>query len=90
MTPAARASDEFTGATVHVAQFNDRLVEAGRRAGSRYLDGYETFVARVISVQQELARQSGSGAVRSIVATQANLTRQVTSAYTSAARKLIS
>ena len=90
MTTGGNVKGEFTAVTTQVTQFNDRLLEARRRAGSRYLDGYETFVERVISVQQELARQAGSGAVRSIVATQAHLTRQVTSAYTAAARKLIS
>ena len=90
MTPAAKASDEFTGATAHAAELNERLVEAGRRAGSRYLDSYETFVERVITAQQKFAKQSGSDTVRSILEKQGDMTRQVTSAYTSAARKLIS
>ena len=65
-------------------------IEAGRRAGSRYLDGYDRFVDRVISVQHKLAMQSRNDALRSIVDKQTDVTRQVTSAYTSAARKLIS
>jgi hypothetical protein len=43
----------------------------------------------VIAVQEKLARQAEHDVVRSMVETQADLTRQVTSAYTSAARKLI-
>ena len=90
MTRAGKVTDEFAGAPAHVAQMNERLVEASRGAGSRYLASHQRFVERVISVQQQLAKQSGNNAVKSIVDTQADLTRQVTSAYTSAARKLIS
>jgi hypothetical protein len=68
---------------------NERLLEAGRRAGSGYLDGYERFVGRVIRAQQKLAKQSSKNAVKVIVHTQADLTHQLTSASTSAARKLI-
>jgi hypothetical protein len=66
------------------------LVEAGRQASSRYLDGYEKFVKHVIAAQQKLAKQSQNDAVKSIVDTQAELTRQVTSTYAPAARRLIS
>jgi hypothetical protein len=65
-------------------------MEAGKRAGTQYLDSYQLFVDRVISVQQKLAERSGSEAVRSIVTTQTDLARRVTSTYTSAARRLIS
>jgi hypothetical protein len=90
MTHADKATDRLTGAKAHVAQANERLVEAGRHAGSRYLGSYEKLVGRVITAQQKLARQSRNDAVKSIVDTQVDVTRQVTSAYTSAARKLIS
>ncbi len=62
-----------------------RPIEAGRRNGSRY----DRILDHVISVQHKLAAQSKNDALRSIVDTQADLTRQVTSAY-STARKLIS
>jgi hypothetical protein len=68
---------------------NDRPREAGRRVGSCYLDGYERFVGRVIRAQQKLAKQSSRDAVKVIVDTQAGLTRGLSSAYTSAARRLV-
>ena len=68
----------------------ERLVDVGRRASNRYLDNYETLLERVISIQQKLAEQSRNDAISSLVTAQTNLTRQVSTAYTSAARKLIS
>ena len=54
-----------------------RASDQRKRAGSGYLDGYEKFVGRVIAAQQRLAKQSKNHALRSIVETQAGLTRQV-------------
>jgi hypothetical protein len=66
-------------------------VPAGLAEGGLQMtrDGYEKLVRHVIAVQQKLGKQSKNHAVKSIVETQTGLTRRVTSAYTSAARKLI-
>lgn len=72
-----------------VTQLNERLVEAGKRAGNLYLDSYDKFVESATSFQQKLGEQSKNDAVKSVVATQVDLTRQFASAYTSAARELI-
>jgi len=66
------------------------MTPAARRAGSRYLNSYDKLVERVISVQSKLAERSKGDAMQSLVQTQVGLTRQVSSAYSSAARKLIS
>ncbi len=68
---------------------NGRLVTAGRRAGTLYLDNYEKLVGNVTSLQQKLADQSRSEAVRAVVALEVDLTKQVANVYTSTARHLI-
>jgi hypothetical protein len=73
-----------------VAAFNANVVKAGRRAGSRYLDGCDRLVENVISIQQKLADRSKSEAIKTLTATEADVTRQLTSSYTAAARALIS
>ena len=89
MATSAKPTRARAGATPRTSRVNDRLVDAGRRAGYRYLDSYETFVDRVISVQQKLAAQSRNDALKSLVTAQTELERQMASAYASAARKLI-
>jgi hypothetical protein len=69
--------------------FNERFVEVGKRAANLCLDSYDRLVEGVTSFQQKLAEQSHSEAVKSVVATQVDMTRELASAYTSAARELI-
>lgn len=90
MATATKNNHGFEASEERVTQLNERLVEAGKHAGNLYLDGYDKFVESATSFQQKLAEQSKNEAVKSVVATQVDLTRQFASAYTSAARELIS
>lgn len=90
MGPAPKNPRRPARATAKAVRPDERILEAGKRAGSRYLDDYERLVERVITVQQRLAEQSNSDAVKSIVGAQGELTRRMASAYSSTARKLIS
>jgi hypothetical protein len=90
MATATRTPKNLNDATDQVVQANERFVEAGKRAGKLYLDSYDQLVEGVTSFQQKLVEQSQNDAVKSVVATQVDVTRQLASAYTSAARELIS
>jgi hypothetical protein len=89
MATATRTPKNLNHATDQVVQANERFVEAGKRAGKLYLDRYDELVEGVTSFQQKLAEQSQNDAVQSVVATHVGVTRQLSSAYTSAARELI-
>jgi hypothetical protein len=89
MATATKTNRSITDAADQIGQVNERLAEAGKRAGKLYLDGYEKFVEDVTSFQQEFAEQSQNDAVKSAIATQVDTTRQMASAYTSAVRELI-
>ena len=89
MATAPKTHHDLNGASEQVTQLNERLVEAGKRAGNLYLDSYDSFVESATSFQQKLGEQSKNDAVKSVVGTQVDLTRQFASAYTSAARKMI-
>jgi hypothetical protein len=86
---ATKTPPNVNEAAEQVAQSGERFVEAGKRAGNLYLDSYDKLVEGVTSFQQKLAEQSQNEAVKSVVATQVDMTRQLASAYTSAARELI-
>ena len=89
MATATETTRNLNQATERVVQLNQRFVEARKGTGNLYLYGYEKFVEGVTSFQQKLAEQSQNDAVTSVVATQVDVTRQMASAYTSAARALI-
>jgi hypothetical protein len=89
MATATKTPRDLHDATEQVTELNERFVEAGKRAGNLYLDSYEKLVDGVTSFQQKLAEQSQNDAVKSVVATQVDITRQLASAYTSGARELI-
>jgi hypothetical protein len=87
-TATGKSPNYYTPA--QVAAFNANVVKAGRRAGNLYLDGCDRLVENVISVQQKLADRSKIEAVKTLTATEVDVTRQLTSSYTAAARALIS
>ena len=89
MTTAADKNSNYNTAA-QVASFNESVVKAGRRVGNLYLDGCEKIVDDVTSLQQRLADRSKSDAVKTVTATGVDTTRQLTAAYTAAARALIS
>jgi hypothetical protein len=89
MATATKTPQNLNDATEQAVQSGERFVEAGKRAGNLYLDSYDKLVEGVTSFQQKLAEQSQNDAVKSVVATQVDMTRQLASAYTSAARELI-
>ena len=89
MATATNTHRDLNDATEQIAQRNERFIDAGKRAGNLYLDSYDKLVDGVTSFQQKLAEQSQHDAVKSVVATQVDITRQLASAYTSAARELI-
>ncbi len=89
MTTATKTPRNLNDASDQVAALNERFVEAGKHAGNLYLDSYDKLVEGVTSFQQKVAEQSQNDALKSVVATQVDMTRQLTSAYTTAARNLI-
>ena len=89
MATATKNPRNLNDAAEQVVELNERFVEAGKRAGNLYLDSYDKLVEGVTSFQQKLADQSQNDAVKSVVATQIDMTRQLASAYTTAARELI-
>jgi hypothetical protein len=90
MATATKTRRDLNDHTEQITELNERFVEAGKRAGNLYLDSYDKLVDGVTSIQQKLADQSQNDAVKLVVATQVDVTRHLASAYTSAARELIS
>ncbi len=90
MATATKTRRDLNDHTEQVTELNERFIEAGKRAGKVYLDSYDKLVDGITSFQEKVAEQSQNDAVKSVVATQVDVTRLLASAYSSAARELIS
>lgn len=90
MPTATKTKHSLNDSSEQFTQLNEQFAQAGKRAGIAYLDGYEKFVEGAISFQQKLVEQAPNDVVKSAIETQVDTTRQLTSAYTTAARELLS
>jgi hypothetical protein len=72
-------TDSVETATERLSELNEKAVENGRKAGAAYLSSYE-----------KAAGATRLDWVTTFATAQADFTREVTKAYTSAARDLVS
>jgi hypothetical protein len=73
-----------------ITDFNERAVANGRKAGAAYLDSYEKVVLSLADSYEKAAESTKIDWFATLAAAQAGFTREVTKAYASAARELVS
>ena len=73
-----------------VTDFNERAVANGRKAGAAYLDSYEKAVLSFADSYEKAAESTKVDWLSTIASAQGGFTRDVTKAYASAARELVS
>jgi hypothetical protein len=88
--PEAKAAEPGSeAAEARIRELNERIIDAGKRAGRGTLDIYESTLK---AVSDSLERGPGSSDIEwvsSIATAQANFLRDLTKAWTSAARKAL-
>jgi len=80
---------DLEAAGERVRETNDRILEAGRKVSTAYLDGLEHYVNGLVSFERKLGEQSHLEPIASALTAHAKLTQDITSASVSAARELI-
>jgi hypothetical protein len=78
--------ESIESAAEHVAEMNAKAVETSRKAGDVYLSSYEKAVVAIADSYERAAGATKIDWVASIATLQADVTRQLAQAYTSAAR----
>jgi hypothetical protein len=68
---------------------NERLVDAGKRAGTVYLDAYEKAMKSIADYQPKVAESTGVEWVSTIADAQARFTRNLAELYASTGRELL-
>jgi hypothetical protein len=79
----------FETALNQVQAASDQFLAAARKAGTLYLDSYEKAVERAIDFERSLADSTQQEWLKGLIDTQADVARELTSSYTSAARALL-
>src|SRR3954465_8256547 len=83
------ANDTTEAAADRIRDLNERIIESGKKAGTTYLDVYEKTLNSIADYQEKVGEQSQVDWVKTITDAQANFTRDLAGAYTSAARTLL-
>lgn len=85
-----RAADQNVEAAAdRIRDLNERILESGKKAGNTYLDIYEKTLKSIADYQEKVGEQSQVEWVSTVANAQANFTRDLANAYTSAARSLL-
>jgi len=79
----------FDTTTASVREFNEGIVAEAKKAGNLTLDVYETTLRTLADYTDKVGASSPIELVSTVARAQAHLTRELTGAYTKAARALL-
>ncbi len=79
----------FEETTERLVDYNEKVLEVGRRLAGSTIDSYERAAFTVADLQEKVADASRVEWVTTVASAQAGLTRELTKAYTKAARELL-
>jgi hypothetical protein len=89
-TKSNPVTESVEHAAERVAELNEKAVANSRKAGAAYLDTYEKTVLSLADSYEKAAGATKVDWLASVATAQADLTRELTKAYTSAAREFVS
>jgi hypothetical protein len=72
-----------------IRELNERILDAGKKAGGAYLDAYEKALQSIADYQEQIAQQTDVEWISTIVDAQARFTRELTKVYVSTGRDLL-
>jgi hypothetical protein len=86
---AQSATQNFEEAAKRIRDLNERVIEQGRKAGLAYLDSYESTLNRLADFEEKVGQAGQIDWITELANAQAAFIRDVTAAYTRAARDLL-
>jgi hypothetical protein len=84
-----RTSTAFEAPLEQLEGLGEQMLSTARKASTKYLDSYEKAVDRAIDLELKLAGMTQQEWVKGMIDTHVEMTRELTEAYTSAARQLL-
>lgn len=89
-TKSNPVTDTLETATERFAELNEKAAANSRKASAAYLSSYENAVVSLADSYEKAAGASRVEWVNTVAAAQADFTREITKAYTAAAREFVS
>jgi hypothetical protein len=80
----------YEEAASRIRELNERLIESSKAAGTTTLDAYEKALTTLVTFEEKAAGASQLEWVSALAQTHASFVRDVSTAYTKAARELLS
>jgi hypothetical protein len=89
-TPGKKDAEKLhEEAAERVRALNEQIIEAGRKAGTQYLDAYEQTLKGIADYEQKLADASPVEAFSTLLNAQADFVREISKAVTAQGRELL-
>jgi hypothetical protein len=88
-TQTKNSAPTVDAAFEQLKNLNGQFAGAGRQAGTLCLDAVEKGIEQTIEFQLKIAGMTQQEWLKDLIEKQANVTRQITSSYTSTARSLL-
>ena len=88
--PVGSDLGRFEEAAARVRELNESLIERSKEAGTTTLDAYERALKSLVDFEEKVAGASQLEWVSALAQTHAAFVRDVSAAYTKAARELLS
>lgn len=79
----------YEAAFEHVKDLNENFLAGARQAGNLYLDSYEKAVDRAVQLEVKLARLTEQEWIRNVIEAQADIARELSASYVTAARSVL-
>ena len=73
----------------HIADLNEQIVEAAKKAGGASLDAYERTLESIAGYQEQVAKQTDVEWISTVIDAQAKFTRELTKLYVGTGRDLL-
>jgi hypothetical protein len=89
-TKTVPVTESVETAAERVAELNEKAVVNGKKAGAAYLSSYEKAVLSLADSYEKAAGATKVEWIANLATAQADFSREVTKAYTSAARDFVS
>jgi hypothetical protein len=80
---------DVEAAAERIRGLNERIIDSAKKAGGVYLDTYEKSLKSIADFQETVGGATGVEWVSAVANSQANFTRSMAEAYTSAAREVL-
>ena len=81
---------QFEEASTRIRELNERLIASTKAAGTTTLDAYEKALTTLVEFEEKAAGATQLEWVSALAQTHASFVRDMTTAYTKAAREMLS